>query len=70
MMKKNKASNYFLVMSIFSCLAFFVYLVANSYSKLMLPIKSLDNNDLLAPVTVDLDTKVTELIEARRSDNQ
>lgn len=64
-MKKNKISFYFLVASIFTFLAIFIYLVQNSYNNLIQPVNETRQSDLLKPIDPQLDTATLNKIELR-----
>ncbi len=69
-MKKSRISKYFLIVSVFTFLAIFVYLVSQSYNNLMKPIEEVKNNTILKPINPNLDVSVIDLIEKRNPDTQ
>lgn len=64
-MNKNKISKYFLFISIFSFVSVFVYIVSLSYDKLMRPINTAQESDLIKPINPELDIGTLDLIETR-----
>ncbi|MFA5827804.1 MAG: hypothetical protein WC841_00375 [Candidatus Shapirobacteria bacterium] len=69
-MKNNKVVGYFLLISIFSFLAIFVYLVQKSYSNLIGPIGETKASNLTKPIDPVLDVETINLIEQRKEYTQ
>jgi len=65
-MKKNKISTYFLFISIFTFVAVFFFVVQNSYSNLMKPIKQVQTSNYLKPINPNLDISVLDQISQRQ----
>lgn len=65
-MKKNKLSFYFLLFSIFTFLATFVYIVSRSYDSLMKPITDVRESVIIKPIDPNLDISTLDEIEKRR----
>jgi hypothetical protein len=66
-MKKNKLTNYFLIIGFLTFITIFVFIVQESYSNLMKPINNVQNNNLLKPIDSNLDVTLLDQIEKRNS---
>lgn len=65
-MKKNKLSNYFLIIGILTFLTIFVFMVQESYSNLIKATNQIQNNSLLKPIDPNLNTAILDEIEKRQ----
>jgi hypothetical protein len=65
-MKKTKISTYFLLISIFTFIAIFIFVVQNSYNHLMKPINQVQTNNSLKPIDPNLDISVLDQIAKRQ----
>jgi len=64
-MKKSKYSFYFLFVAFFTFITIFVTIVQKSYSNLMNPIKEVQKNNLLKPISPNLDLDVIQQVESK-----
>lgn len=64
-MKKNKISTYFMVISIFTFIAVFVFVVQKSYDNLMRPINEVKQSVIIKPIDPNLDLSTLQEIENR-----
>lgn len=64
-MKKSQISTYFLLVSIFTFAAIFIFVVQNSYNNLMKPINQVQNSSLLKPIDPNLDFSILDQIAKR-----
>lgn len=69
-MKKNKFSLYFIIISFFSLITVFIFLVQKSYFNLLKPQKEVENNALLKEINPDLDLSIISEIESRDKNSQ
>ncbi len=65
-MIKNKITTYLLLVSIFTFLAIFVFIVQQSYSNLIGPSNEIKTSDILKPINPNLDTKTLDEIQNRK----
>lgn len=64
-MKKEKLSKYVLFISVFSLVTIFVFLVQQSYSRLIQPTKQVETSPLLKPIDPKLDIQIFDSIESK-----
>lgn len=65
-MKKNKISLYAILVSVFTLLAIFFFVVQKSYSNLMKPINDTKASNILKPIDPNLDVSILDEIENRQ----
>lgn len=68
-MQKNKLSQYFLILSIFTFLAIFFFVVQQSYNNLMQASSETKNSPLIRSVSPNLDIDILDEIEKRQETN-
>jgi len=68
-MQKNKLSQYFLILSIFTFLAIFFFVVQQSYNNLMKASSDTKNSPLIRSVSPNLDIDILDEIEKRQETN-
>lgn len=68
-MQKNKLSQYFLILSIFTFLAIFFFVVQQSYNNLMQASSETKNSPLVRSVSPNLDIDILDEIEKRQETN-
>jgi hypothetical protein len=66
-MKKTKISRYILFIGIFSLITVFVFLIQQSYSRLMKPVNDLNTSSLLKPINPTLDMDIFSIIESKKT---
>lgn len=64
-MEKTKISRYILFIGIFSLITIFVFLIQQSYSRLMQPVNNLSTSSLLKPINPTLDMGIFNIIESK-----
>lgn len=69
-MLKDKISRYFVVLSIFTFLAIFFFVVEQSYNNLISATADVKNSPLINSVSPNLDTEVLDEIEKRQEITQ
>lgn len=68
-MKKSKLSSYFLIFSILTFGATFIYIVQKSYDSLMKPITEVKQSVIIKPIDPNLDISTLDEIEKRNATN-
>ncbi|HWS48457.1 MAG TPA: hypothetical protein VN174_00220 [Candidatus Methanoperedens sp.] len=68
-MQKNKLSQYFLILGIFTFLAIFFFVIQQSYSNLMKASSETKNSPLVRSVSPNLDIDILDEIEKRQETN-
>ena len=64
-MNKLRYSKYFLIITIFTFIAIFIFVVQNSYNNLMKPINAVAQNPILKPIDPKLDISILDKINNR-----
>lgn len=64
-MKKIKLSFYFIFVAFSGFIAIFLAIVQKSYANLMTPLKEVESNRLLTPISPNLDIDIIQEIENR-----
>lgn len=64
-MQKNKISRYLLFIAILSLITILVFLIQQSYNRLIKPVQDLNSSELLKPINPTLDLSVFDTIESK-----
>ncbi len=64
-MNKLRYSSYFLLISVFTFIAIFFFVVQNSYNNLMKPINAVSQNPILKPINPKMDIGILDKINNR-----